>query len=305
MTQTIAPTAIAAALTTAGLANPAVLSNSEASLRRRELAFDPVAYFEEIVQETELRKPVLTSAAWALDSEIVNVGRNLYFQIREENPECKDIGSLLDAFAGTYSEEGYWGDGHARLLVQLVYIQRFWHDSATRAAMAAGWLEYQPKSIDELVLATKPMPIKANAVTNIEVLADYASRATNGKISKEELKAMTLKGMEDRNRERAEFSRSLAPAIRVFVDQAIKFAPAAPDNYDDHAPAIEFTDLPEQTRISILSKIKSANIRARTDLAMRLDPVQFLLVMAESVNADTIITGAIDRLTREVDRQRV
>lgn len=296
---------LASALTQAGLADPAVLSNSESSLRRRELAFDPIAYFEEIVQEPELRKPVLTSAAWALDTEIVNVGRNLYFQIREENPECKDLGSLLDAFNGTYSEEGYWGDGHARLMVQLVYIQQFWHASAACAAMATGWLEYQPKSIDDLILSTKAMPIKANAVANIETLADYASRATNGKISKEELKAMTLKGMKERNDERAEFSRSLAPAIRAFVDQARKFMPEAPDNYDDHAPAIEFTDLPEQTRISILSKIKGSNIRARTDLAMRLDPVQFMLVMAESVNADTIMTGAIDRLTREVERQRM
>ena len=305
MTQAHTQTAVAAALTAAGLANPAVLSNTEASLRLRELRFDPIAYFEEIVTETELRKPALTSAAWALDTEIVNVGRDLYFQIREENPECKDIGSLIDAFKGTYSNESYWGEGPTKLLTQLVYIQDAWYASATRAAMATGWLDYAPKSIDELILGTKPMPIKASAVTNLTALADYAARSTGGKITKEEMLDVTLKGVATKNEQRAEFARSLAPAIRVFIEQARHFAPALPDNYDDHAPAIEFTDLPEQTRLSILSKIKMANVRARSDLAMRLDPVQFLLVMAESVNADTIMAGAIDRLTREVERQRM
>jgi len=274
--------------------------------KRKDPPFDPLHYYTEVLQEPELQCRLLTNAVWALDTAIVGACKSMYFEIRKENPQCNgNLGALIDAYHGTYSSEGYWGEGSAHELVKLLAMQPAWHDAAFRYAHMTGWLTFKPKSIDELVLAIKPMTIKGNEETNMRAMAKMTAARTmhleeRYRLTEEQVFKASKDAVIAANKEDAEFQRGLAPAIQVFMDEARThlYRQQLVDN-----TTIDFTDLPLRTRMSIANKLAKGIPRALNDVR-RIESVTFNMCMAESMAAQQTVDQALAAMVDEMEAGR-
>lgn len=283
----------------------ALASNPDTKIETKvnHRSFDPKEWIEDHMTETALRYKVMTSAVWALDQTIIQAARSLYWSVRNENPEAGgDTGALIDAFNGTYSNESYWGTGDASLLIDLVTMQPDWHDAAYVMAAANGNLSYEPKSIDVLVLESKPIPVNETTVANLKVMANSTSVMTGGKITPEEALKIAILGRQERATKNAQFARELCPAIHVFIQEAKNVL--SKRLLRNEQVNVDFTDLPTMTKVGMLSKINGSITRAISDLAAQLDSMAFAIAHAEAINAKFVITDVLDKLASEIERDR-
>ena len=282
--------------------NEAKLSNEEASKLRAMAQFDPLVFFED--SHVVIRKETMTSAAWALDSEIIQAARSLYFQIYNEQKvaypgERVTLDHVIDGFYASVEIEGFWGEGLAHKLLKLVSMQPSWHSAAYNAARASGWMTFEVKSIDELVLASKAQELNGNAVTNIKNLAPVIAKMTGGKVKAEDIEAQTIRSLNEKAQDAAEFSRGLLPVIRAFVEAATEYV-------DEHGVEYGFEDLDPKTRLGILAKLRPSIMRPTSDpRVIKGDTTEFMMIVGEAFAAANHISDVVDFLTREVDRQRM
>ena len=276
-------------------------SNEEARKLRALQQFDPLIFFED--SHVALRKEVLTSAAWAVDSEIVQAAKALYFQIYNEQKlahpgEKVTLDLVVDGFSASCEIEGFWGEGLALKLIKLVSMQRAYHDAAYSAANSAGWITFQVKSIDELVLASKPMQLSANELANIKATAPLVARMTNNKMTPEQIEKNTIKILEEKAAEAAEFGRSLLPAVKAIVHEALYVVSELDHDYS-------FTDLDAKTRVGILAKLRPSVTRPMSDrILLRGNTVEFMLISGECFNASEYLSEVLDMIAREIEQQR-
>lgn len=261
----------------------------------RDAFFDPLEYLSEHVTEDNLAQKLLATGVWAIDSQIVNAATAMFFDVRSENPEVKDITQLCDVFKGTYDLEGYWGQGNARKLVNLLALQPAWHEAAIAKAMATGWLTYQPRSIDELVANQRPMPIRAETIENLKVNAAFIVEGTDE--SAEEAHKKLIAQKLARAERMANDRRALLPAVRCFVAEA-RIAIV----HLNQAPT--FSDLPTAARLTVMTTLKTGIGNALSDLADRTDTNTYTMCMREATQISATFRRVIDKLARDLQQER-
>lgn len=273
-----------------------IAANKREAAKAIGLKFDLSVFIEDELHDVGFKQRLMATAVWSLDTQLVNAAARLYYQLRDETPDAKTIGEVIDAFVGTYSEESYWGDGYAKLIVNLLTLQPQWHDSATRYAISTGYDSYAPKTIDQLMLPDikgKEL-VGSKQRANIEVMATFASLET--KADREQLLADLLQQAATRTQQLDEQRRKLAPAVNAIIDQARRFVP-----HDDIG---DFVALPTLTRMSIMRTVAGQIDRAAADLSKRLETQQYMYVMIDAYKARPVFMKVIDDLAREILRER-
>jgi hypothetical protein len=259
----------------------------------RDAFFNPITFIDEQVSEERLRHALASNVVWALDTSAVSLATAMYFEIARENPG-NDIGKLIDIFKGQYDHEGFWGEGNARGLVAILSLQPTAHELAVRTAMAIGYLNYQPRAIDELVANQSAFKIRGQELSNLHVAAEFIVSQGDSDLSVEEVEKMLIDQRTMRNEDLAKMRRGLLPAVRVFIEEARK------NKIEDAS----FTDLPLTTRLFVTRMQRDAIPRIITDMAPRVDTSQFMAILVEANATKKTYARVVDHLSRELEQQR-
>lgn len=168
---------------------------------------------------------VLPSLAWRLDSAVISQARNVLFSLYSEaeregdNPFdnfCQRVAADVD-HASLYEDEG-----PCQTLAQLIALRPTWHDAAQMSLSAAD-KEYNPKSLDEQMLAEKPRTASIGARMNLELLAAKEARGDDAK--KQRLVDAFMKRDEIQALERAKNNKHLIPTISLVIATAARHVP--------------------------------------------------------------------------------
>lgn len=261
----------------------------------RSATFDPAEYIEAVLDQPRLKFELMSTITWGLDNQIIAAASAMYYDIRRENPDMRgedEMTMLIDAFHGTYSNEGYWGEGTASKLAKLVSIQPQWQDLARRFAIIAGYDNLQIKSIDELLLTAKVSEIKPDTMTNMKANAEIVARETGMTI--EEALADLVAQSKAEAQHWIDQKRKLIPAIRAIVYAARKHI----------SPSVTFDALPTMSRLQIVRLLMQRTPAIRTRLGKFVSTADYPQVLSEAVNAQKVFTRVVDKLAQQVTNEQ-
>lgn len=256
--------------------------------------FDPIDMLEDHLGKLPMiHAKMLNSASWMLDMACINAARNILFTRYLESERVEGEASKLNEFSqgivemishdSLYVSEGE-GETPEATLATLLTLRNTWHDAAASATSADN-KDYNPKSLDDLLLSEKPRIANVGTRANFEIIAKMES---GGDADKQARMLASFIQADARNAiQRAEDSRKLIPTLSVILSTVARYAPA--DARFDHLP------LELQRRLT--DNVRNSFDRTKLDMAKTLasQPIMFghvLEAMYQCTNAlDAVMAG--------------
>lgn len=227
--------------------------------------FDPIDTLEDHLGNfPQAHTRVLNSAVWTLDIACINAARNILFTRYAEseldaNTEdrfgtfCQDVAEML-------SHDSFYDCGEdtpESTLAALMALRLYWHDCAA-AAYSADNRDYNPKSLDDLLLSEKPRVADAGTQANYAEIARHEARGDEAK----QKRFMDAFMEADRlaATQRAESNRGLIPVLSIILSTVGRYAPAS----------TRFDELPLNTQRKLVKAIHASFGRVKLDVAKAL-----------------------------------
>lgn len=280
----------------------AVLKQAPANMvQRHGESFDPLTFVQTACEEDKFVAGMLSNLDWAVSNRVIRVATGLAYDVIRENPgTANDIGALIDAFHGTLSHEGYWGEGSAYELVKLCRYLPDVQDAAYKAAARTGYLNYTSKSIDDLILKQKPMPMSVDEARMIEIEAEFISKRVKGKLSSIAIRDELLAKRAEDAKNYIKRQIELLPAINVIVTEAESYLKIH-DEINAGFPNLDLT-----SRMYLANAQYGAIDRTRDQMRKRRDTTntEYMMALVDSVTAEETLKLVIQRLADEFDRTR-
>ena len=235
--------------------------------------FDPIDVVEDHLGiNSQMLAKSMSSIAWNLDMVCLNQARTVLYERYAESDKAEPEQGVnpFDLFClgiveDLSHESLYEQDGSSeQTLAQLLALRTQWHASA-QSASARNDKDYNPKSLNQMLIEEKPRTAQLGERANLKVIAKFEAK---GDIAKEaRMLESYILASEVQAQQRTENSKKLIPTITLIVSTAERYAPA--NTRFDHLPATTQSKLTEQV-------IKTIN-RIKMDIAktMANEPIAF------------------------------
>lgn len=241
---------LASALTTAGIIHtmPAQGHNY----------FDPMDIVEDnLGNNAMLLWKTTGSIAWNLDTTCINAARTVLYKRYAESDKSElergvnPFDLFCQGIVHDLSHQSLYDDESVeRTLVQLLALRTQWHDAAQSAASAYD-KDYNPKSLEQMLLEEKPMAADVGERINLKVIAKLEAAGDEAKEAR--LLQAYIDASEIASKNRVENNKKLIPTISLILSVAERYAPA--DTRFDHLPLSTQKLLTERT-VSTINRIK-------------------------------------------------
>jgi len=277
------------------LANKAPELVAAAEQSARDARFEPTDYIENIMKSPRLKQILAANLVWTLNNQMISVASSIYRELLADISELRteavtlqvQLQSVIDAFRGSYENEGYWGQGNCRKLAILASLRDEWESHAERYAFAAGYFGYQPADIDSMIRTATVGEMGDQERTNLRELAKVTARETGG----DELAIYTgmVQQQKSNMTDMLEKRKRIAPALTTIIGEALRLQESF-GNYHD---------LPAVTKLALLQAQQRKNSAAPGQLARFVPTSDFGLILGESQVYGKVLTRVIDRLAAD------
>ena len=241
---------IATAMQAAGIthAMPAIKGHSY---------FDPIDVVEDnLGLNSMMMAKVTSSLAWNLDIACINAARAvLYSRYAESDKSTLPPGNPFDLFCQGVVEDLshqslYDDESPTQTLAQLLALRAHWHDAA-QSATAADNRDYNPKSLEQMLIEEKPLAADVGERTNLKIIARMESGGDTAKETRLLQSYIDASNIAAANR--TENNKKLIPTITLVISTVQRYAPA--ETRFDHLPKLTQKILTERT-VSTVNRIK-------------------------------------------------
>ena len=227
--------------------------------------FDPIDTLEDHLSLFPVvHSRVLNSAAWMIDMACINAARNILFTRYADCDLDSNLEGRFDTFcqgaAEMLSHDSFYDcdeDTPESTLASMMALRNYWHECAA-SAYAADDKDYNPKSLDDLLLSEKPRTADAGTRANYELIAKHEARGDEAK-QKRFLDAF-MEADRIAATQRAESNRSLIPVLSIILSTVGRYAPAS----------TRFDELPLDTQRKLVTAIRRSFDRIKLDVAKSL-----------------------------------
>lgn len=225
--------------------------------------FDPLDTLEDnLGLHPVVHSRVLNSAAWMLDMSCINAARNILFtRYAEAEMEGDDpFNVFCQGVCDAISHESFYSgeeDTPEKVLATLLALREQWHDAAA-AAYAADNKDYNPKSLDDLLLSEKPRTADLGTRANYEAIARAEARGDEAKMKRfldAFLEADRINALQ-----RVDGNKKLIPTLSAILATVGRHAQASS----------RFDDLPVANQRKLTQAILKSFDRIKLDVAKAL-----------------------------------
>ena len=271
------PTALAQALEASGVVH--MVNNY----------FDPTDVLNEKLRlYPVLHSRVMTSMAWMLDMAVVNTARQVLFTRYSELEQTGEEAwndfhhQFIEDLShpSLYIQEG----SNEQTLAQLIALRPLWHELAGQASAAAD-RDYNPKTLEEQLLAEKPRKTSIQARMNLDILAAKEARGDDAK--RQRLVATLVARDEVQAMERVKGNKKQIGTIMGIIGTAFRFAEFE----------TRFDHLPMRNQKFFTVQAVNAIERSQADIAKlsRITSLEFVRI----VDAAFDTTEVLNKVLRE------
>lgn len=265
--------------------------------------FDLLEHVEDKLElSNELKSQVLGTLAWAMDSRIVNLGRDIFFKNRATFIEANGVDAFneylskmdqLKAVGDHQFEIGYSQNDSWTTLTMLMNMRQHWHD---RAQLASTRVNYEPKSLRSLILDEQMQQVSPREREMYAVRAQFA--APDDEAMQKEVVGMLVKQAEEEYRSRHALRQKTAPAILRIIELA---ANASAVLYD--GDCLDFHLLPISMQLLLIDSASTALNLGLNRLAkirsMSVDDYTVAIRDARALDASLKLVKAAPKFDRE------
>lgn len=235
--------------------------------------FDPIDFVEDHLGTNAMMLfKSMGSIAWSIDTACINAARTVLYKRYAESDKSEPVRGVnpFDLFCQGIVEDLshqslYDDEGSAeQTLVQLLALRTQWHDSA-QAAASAHDKDYNPKSLEQMLLEEKPQATDVGERVNLAVIAKMEAAGDAAKEAR--LLQSYVDASEIASKNRTENNKKLIPTIALILSVAERYATA--DTRFDH--------LPLSTQKLLTERVVSTVNRIKMDVAKTLarNPIEF------------------------------